>query len=318
MISSRTREVLTSMLACAAMLVIATGAASAAPTEGGTTESVSATNPGANPETELATGPVVLRVADRSVNFGGRFRLRGRTGSERKGHVRIQARSGGTWRTLKKVETDGRGRYRAKVRARANTRLRAKAGDGRRSVARRVTVIGHVKLAANRRYVRLGGALRIRGVVVPRGVRTVKVRVRGEGAVTARTRANGRFLVRWKPRRNGDFRYRVRALPSARSTGDASLARRFSALRPGHASYYGPGLYGNGVACGGTLRPNTRGVAHKSLPCGTRVTLQYGRRTVVARVIDRGPYVAGRDWDLTEQTKRDLGFGGVGVVWTNR
>jgi len=263
-------------------------------------------------------GRVVLKVADRSVNFGGKFRLRGKTGSRSRGHLRIEARFDGRWHTLRKLKTNEKGGFHTKVRARSNTSLRAVSGDGRRSKARRVTVIGHVKLGRSERYVKLGRSLVVRGNVVPRGVRTVKVRVRGEGVITARTRANSRFRVRWTPRSNGDFSYRVWAMKSRRSTGDASLRRRFSALRPGHASYYGPGLYGNGVACGGTLTPTTRGVANKSLPCGTKVTLQYGNRTVVARVIDRGPYVAGRDWDLTEQTKKDLGFGGVGVVWSNK
>jgi peptidoglycan hydrolase-like protein with peptidoglycan-binding domain len=35
------------------------------------------------------------------------------------------------------------------------------------------------------------------------------------------------------------------------------------------ASYYGPGLWGNRMACGGVLRHGVRGVAHRSLPCGT-------------------------------------------------
>jgi len=34
-------------------------------------------------------------------------------------------------------------------------------------------------------------------------------------------------------------------------------------------------------------------------------------------VIDRGPYVGGREWDLTGATARRLGFGGVGVVWSS-
>ena len=45
------------------------------------------------------------------------------------------------------------------------------------------------------------------------------------------------------------------------------------------ASYYGPGLYGNGVACGGTLEPGTLGVANKTLPCGTKVKLRYHGRS---------------------------------------
>jgi hypothetical protein len=68
-------------------------------------------------------------------------------------------------------------------------------------------------------------------------------------------------------------------------------------------SWYGPGFYGNGGACGmlgpDGLTPETIGVAHRTLPCGTKVTFRYNGRTVTTRVIDRGPYVAGRTWDMT-------------------
>ena len=84
------------------------------------------------------------------------------------------------------------------------------------------------------------------------------------------------------------------------------------------ASYYGPGLYGNSTACGQTLTPSTKGVAHKTLPCGTKVTFRYRGRTVTAQVIDRGPYAAGREWDLTAATKRKLGFGSTGTVLSTR
>ncbi len=60
------------------------------------------------------------------------------------------------------------------------------------------------------------------------------------------------------------------------------------------------------------------GVANKTLPCGSQVTLRYGDRTLSVRVIDRGPYVAGREFDLTEATKRALGFGDTGEVWSTR
>ncbi len=81
----------------------------------------------------------------------------------------------------------------------------------------------------------------------------------------------------------------------------------------GGASWYGPGLYGNGVACGGTLRPSTVGVAHKTLPCGTLVKFKHRGNVVVARVIDRGPYISGRAWDLTEAAAEALDFEDVGV-----
>ena len=80
------------------------------------------------------------------------------------------------------------------------------------------------------------------------------------------------------------------------------------------ASWYGGG---GSIACGGELTSSTWGVANKTLPCGTLVTLRYDGRTVRVPVVDRGPYVAGREFDLTEATKRALGFEGVGEVWAN-
>jgi len=56
-------------------------------------------------------------------------------------------------------------------------------------------------------------------------------------------------------------------------------------------------------------------VANKSLPCGTPITLRYRGRSVRVRVVDRGPFVAGREFDLTAATKRRLGFGSVGTIW---
>ena len=64
-------------------------------------------------------------------------------------------------------------------------------------------------------------------------------------------------------------------------------------------SWYGPNFYGNGTACGQTLTKTLVGVAHRTLPCGTLVTFRYNGVTVTAPVIDRGPYVSGRTWDLS-------------------
>lgn len=84
-------------------------------------------------------------------------------------------------------------------------------------------------------------------------------------------------------------------------------------LRPAVASWYGPSLWGNALGCGGTLWPWTRGVAHKTLDCGTRVRV-CARRCRTARVIDRGPYVAGREFDLTMRFAGAVGFRGVGTI----
>jgi rare lipoprotein A (peptidoglycan hydrolase) len=88
----------------------------------------------------------------------------------------------------------------------------------------------------------------------------------------------------------------------------------FSPFKTAGASWYGPGLYGRKTACGQTLRATTIGVAHRSLPCGTMVKFVYDGHAVVAPVIDRGPYVKGRAWDLTAAASEALEFDGVGMV----
>jgi rare lipoprotein A len=74
------------------------------------------------------------------------------------------------------------------------------------------------------------------------------------------------------------------------------------------ASCYGPGLYGNHTASGLTLWPTTIGLAHRTLPLGTRLHVRAAGRTMTMRVIDRGPFVAGRHLDLTAGAAARLGF----------
>ena len=72
--------------------------------------------------------------------------------------------------------------------------------------------------------------------------------------------------------------------------------------------------YGHGVACGGVLQVPELGVANKTLPCGTEVTLRYRGRAIRVPVIDRGPYIPGREWDLTGATAEALSFPGLGPI----
>jgi rare lipoprotein A (peptidoglycan hydrolase) len=72
--------------------------------------------------------------------------------------------------------------------------------------------------------------------------------------------------------------------------------------------------YGLGLACGGLLHPNDLGVAHKTAPCGTLITFRYAGRVLRVPVIDRGPYIAGREWDLTGAAAGALGFPGLGYI----
>jgi len=100
------------------------------------------------------------------------------------------------------------------------------------------------------------------------------------------------------------------------ASGDAQVGRglAFTPERWAGATWYGPGLYGNRTACGQVLRPHTIGVAHRTLPCGTVVRFAHRGRRIVTRVIDRGPFAAGVDWDLTNGARRALGFDGSGSI----
>jgi rare lipoprotein A len=142
--------------------------------------------------------------------------------------------------------------------------------------------------------------------------------LRSHGWITlarARTGVKGRFQLRYIPRRTGSERVRLRFAGDAQDLGARRRLGRLNVYRLAEVSWYSGG---GGLACGGWLTSATMGVANKTLPCGTLVTLRYGGRTVRVPVVDRGPYVAGREFDLTEATKQALGFGDTGQVWSTR
>ncbi len=84
----------------------------------------------------------------------------------------------------------------------------------------------------------------------------------------------------------------------------------------GRASWYGPGFHGNTTANGETYDQWAMTAAHKTLPFGTqlRVTNTANGRSVVVRINDRGPFIAGRDLDLSRAAAEALGFRGVATV----
>jgi rare lipoprotein A (peptidoglycan hydrolase) len=179
-----------------------------------------------------------------------------------------------------------------------------------------------LRVTARRLNVRAGQAVAVKGVLRPRAGRrpvTLERRVRGGWAAVDRSRTTkaGRFILRYRPQRVNTGRLRVRFAGDATTTRAKHRVGRFRTYRPAYASWYGPGLYGNSLACGGRLTTGTLGVAHKSLACGTPVTLRAGSRIVRVRVIDRGPYSGAREFDLTAATKYRLGFGSTGRVWVS-
>ena len=124
----------------------------------------------------------------------------------------------------------------------------------------------------------------------------------------------GGFKARWKADRAGDLT--VRALLEGTSARAAAAAPEIdiTLYRAQRATWYGPGFYGNQTACGQRMSRTLIGVAHKTIKCGTRIELYYKGRTIVAPVVDRGPYANHAVWDLTSATAERLGFTGTDNV----
>lgn len=83
------------------------------------------------------------------------------------------------------------------------------------------------------------------------------------------------------------------------------------------ASWYGPGFEGATTASGEPFDPYDYTAAHKTYEFGTRLIVTYEGRSVVVRVNDRGPFVAGRDLDLSQGAAEYLGLTAVGVGTVN-
>ena len=161
------------------------------------------------------------------------------------------------------------------------------------------------------------GMLRARSSVTALAGRIVSLQAftggRWSTVAGARTGHEGVFHVRFWPRRIGSESVRLRFAGEQGLRASRHFLGRLNVYRSVQASWYGGG---GGLACGGSLESNTMGVASRTLSCGTLVTLRFDGRSVRVPVVDRGPYVEGREFDLTEATKDALGFGDTGEVWS--
>ena len=79
-------------------------------------------------------------------------------------------------------------------------------------------------------------------------------------------------------------------------------------------SWYGDKYRGRLMANGKPFNPAAMTVAHKSLPFGTRVRFQLGPRSIIATVTDRGPFVAGREFDLSSGAFAQLAQVEAGLI----
>lgn len=87
----------------------------------------------------------------------------------------------------------------------------------------------------------------------------------------------------------------------------------FLVSETGICSWYGQGLEGALTANGEHFKGHDMTAAHKTLPFGTHVKVTIGSHSVVVRINDRGPFVAGRILDVSPAAADKLGIRSKGV-----
>lgn len=137
---------------------------------------------------------------------------------------------------------------------------------------------------------------RVEVAALPRGT-AMTIQPQDPGARSAGTLDQGSTLFEPAPRTEPLQAPVRRAQPQP----DAGSISRNPWRWDGDVSWYGPTFYGHRTACGYAMTTSLLGVAHRTLPCGTLVTFRNpaNGRSLTLPVVDRGPYVYSRDWDLT-------------------
>jgi hypothetical protein len=302
--------------------------ASALAFSGGTSESAqSAQNP--------VQTPVNLQISPRRVRFGEAVTVNGTAPAADAGKrilVQTAPGNGSSWRLLGTATVGSAGVFHARVVPRLSGVLRAveqpAAGapaEGTATASPSTAPSTHPAVTVGARFtparhasaVLSSGAAHVGGKLLPARPGR-RVRLQGRGArgwhtlSTGQTGSRGGYRLSFTPEDAEGQTLRVVFGGDRRNGRAVRPAGHVTVLHPALASWYEDG--GN-TACGFHAG---LGVANRSLPCGTKVMLRYGGRTVTAVVDDRGPYAGGREWDLNQNTASALGFGGVGTVWSSR
>jgi rare lipoprotein A len=272
-------------------------------------------------------GPrVVLDSAPSKVGLGDSAVIAGHLEDGTEGEsITLQKQRGARWTDVATQPVDANGGVkfnRDNLRRSARYRLTYTdaAGGSYASETARIAVSARVLMTVSKRHVMRGRRVTLRGTLEPRGrARRIVLqhRVRGRWRVLTRKRVSGgKFDYRFRPAHRGLERVRAIFRGDAANAGDLQKGR-LKVYERDLATWYGPGFYGNRTACGRRLQRGTLGVAHRTLPCGTNVSLLHRGQTITVSVIDRGPY-SSADWDLTARTARRLRFSGKGRIGVTR
>ncbi len=299
---------------------------------------------GAAPVSTPAPHAIAVASAPRSVRAGEPLAVRATAPTALAGHLaRLeQQTAGGPWRSLAQAPVGPGGQVRFAAPAERSgvlrvsvvavgvvdqTRTGARAASAAPSVSSApvfVAVGARLQVGARRLSVLAGQAAWIHGRVLPAtsGRRVVLEAIGVHGGwhqiAGGRSDRGGRYRLAVTRGSAGVSRVRVRFPGDGQNAPAVRPLRPLEVFRAASVSTYGgsDGLDGSPLACGGTLSSSTLGVADRTLPCGTRITLRYAGHEVRVPVVDRGPYVGDREYDLTSATAARLGVSGTGDVWT--
>jgi rare lipoprotein A (peptidoglycan hydrolase) len=161
----------------------------------------------------------------------------------------------------------------------------------------------------------LGNTLRFRGALgTEQAGRTLQIQRQVPGGAWTQTATttvapDGTFLARWRTDEIGSFAVRALIAGTQVQAADAApLTTSVTVYRPARATWFGPGFYGKHTACGQVMSHALLGVAHRTLPCGTPVSVFFAGKSVTVPVIDRGPFANGARYDLTSAVAQAVGM----------
>lgn len=109
---------------------------------------------------------------------------------------------------------------------------------------------------------------------------------------------------------SSNVRYAAGKKGSVKSSKKTARRANTGKILKGVASYYGKDFHGRKTANGETFDMYGLTAAHKTLPLGTRVrvTNMANGKSVIVKINDRGPFVAGRILDLSFEAAKRLGM----------
>lgn len=269
------------------------------------------------PAPALAAEAPEVTKATRGVPYRGEARIRVQTVPE--GKVHLERRSGDRWRFVRRAVADSDGEVKIVGWNLERTATYRVTRAGLASEEFRIQVRAGLNMIVSPGHILSGKPVELRGSLLPAVPgRRVELQERRRGRwrpLRTVPVSGGSFTTTFVPDSTGP------GVVRARFAGDEVNTKRINfavmtIFQRTVATWYGPGFFGNGTACGQVYTDQILGVAHRALPCGTNVTFFYNGIVLTIPVIDRGPY-SDADWDLSAEAARRLGFSGkqeIGVL----